>query len=296
MEQAKQVDTGALAEAGTALVDLPAYLDRLRVLQEEALPAKRDKFLRYLNQSSDQGVNQLLATINNEVEHIRERITELNGSLRKIDFREGRYLRLDVQDVAHESLRTLQRALKQLRAAYARREEDSERHFKALQEVVRLVREAVDKKHTRPALALLDPRYRVEFHGAEVERADDAVAARFKGSQSGSGGEKEIIASYILSASLCYALSPGEGQPPRHATIVLDEAFSKSSRAVARRIINALRVFQLHPIFVTPDKEMRLLRDHTKSVINVHRQGPRATLTAIQWTELDKRIGSDDTP
>ncbi len=290
MEHAKQADTGALAEAGTALADLPAYLERLRVLEEEALPAKRDKFLAYLNQSSDQGVNQLLATINNEVGQIRERIDELNQSLRKIDFREGRYLRLEVRDVAHESLRTLQRALKQLRAAYARREEDSERHFRALQEVIRLVREAVEKKHTRPALALLDPRYRVEFQGAEIERATEKLAARFKGSQSGSGGEKEIIASYILSASLSYALSPGEGQAPRHATIVLDEAFSKSSRSVARRIINALRVFQLHPIFVTPDKEMRLLRDHTQSVVNVHRKGPRATLTAIRWTELEKRL------
>jgi len=290
MEHAKQADSGALAEVGTTLVDLPAYLERLRVLEEEALPAKRDKFLAYLNQSSDQGVNQLLATINNEVEQIRERIDQLNRSLRKIDFREGRYLRLEVRDVAHESLRTLQSALKQLRAAYTRREEDSERHFHALREVIRLVREAVDRKNTRPALALLDPRYRVEFHGAEIERATDQLVARFKGSQSGSGGEKEIIASYILSASLCYALSPGEGQAPRHATIVLDEAFSKSSRSVARRIINALRVFQLHPIFVTPDKEMRLLRDHTQSVINVHRKGPRATLTAIRWTDLEERL------
>lgn len=241
-------------------------------------------------------MTQLLTTITEEVEQIRERIAELNHSLQKIDFKDGRYLRLDVQDVTHESLRTLQRALKQLRAAYVKRDEDSERHFKALQEVIRLVREAVEKKHTRPARALLDPRYRVEFHGAEVERLTQAVPSKFKGSQSGSGGEKEIIASYILSASLCYALSPGEGQPPIHATIILDEAFSKSSRSVARRIINALEVFQLHPIFVTPDKEMRLLRDHTKSVINVHRKDARATLTSIRWEALDARIAQQSAP
>jgi len=293
MEHAKQQDTGALAEAGTELIDIPAYLSRLRVLEEEALPQKREKFQKYLNQSSDQGVNQLLVTITEEVEQIRERIDELNRSLQKIDFKEGRYLRLDVQDVTHESLRTLQRALKQLRAAYVKRDENSERHFKALQEVIRLVREAVEKKTTRPARALLDPRYRVEFHGAEVDRVTQEVPSKFKGSQSGSGGEKEIIASYILSASLCYALSPGEGQPPIHATIVLDEAFSKSSRSVARRIINALNVFQLHPIFVTPDKEMRLLRDHTKSVINVHRKDAHATLTSIRWEALDAHLAKD---
>ncbi|TVP77295.1 MAG: hypothetical protein EA353_10650 [Puniceicoccaceae bacterium] len=287
---AKQQDTGALAEAGTELRDIPAYLERLRVLQDEALPAKRKDFQAYLNQSSDQGVTQLLVTITNEVEQIRDRIAELNRSLEKIDFKQDRYLRLDVQDVTHESLRTLQRALKTLRAAYLRRDEDSEQHFKALQEVIRLVREAVEKKHTLHARALLDPRYRVEFHGAEIDRSSKEVTSKFKGSQSGSGGEKEIIASYILSASLCYALSPGEGQAPLHATIILDEAFSKSSRSVARRIINALKVFQLHPIFVTPDKEMRLLRDHTRSVINVHRKDARATLTSIRWEALDARL------
>jgi uncharacterized protein YPO0396 len=292
MAHAKQYDTGALAEAGTELADIPAYLERLRILKEEALPAKREKFQSYLNQSSDQGVTQLLVTITNEVEQIRERIAELNRSLRKIDFKQGRYLRLDVQDVTHERLRSLERALKRLRAAYLKRDEDSEAHFRALQEVIGLVREATEKKHTRPARALLDPRYRVEFHGAEVERATEAVPSKFKGSQSGSGGEKEIIASYILSASLCYALSPGEGQPPLHATIVLDEAFSKSSRSVARRIIKALQVFQLHPIFVTPDKEMRLLRDHTQSVINVHRVDAEATLTSIRWETLDQHAAA----
>lgn len=94
-----------------------------------------------------------------------------------------------------------------------------------------------------------------------------------------------------MTASLCYALSPEGGAYPLHSTIVLDEAFSKSSRAVANRIINALREFHLHPIFVTPNKEMRLLRAHTNSVIYVHRNGFRATLASISWTDLEARIG-----
>lgn len=38
MSDALKVDTGALAEVGRELVDLPRYLERLRVLTEEALP------------------------------------------------------------------------------------------------------------------------------------------------------------------------------------------------------------------------------------------------------------------
>ncbi|WP_309386422.1 ATP-binding protein [Cerasicoccus frondis] len=289
MEHAKLQDTGALAEAGTELADIPAYLERLRVLTDEALPDKRKRFLKYLTKSSDQGVTQLLAAVNEEVTRIKERIDDLNESLESVDFKQGRYLRLTTQNVVHDNLRGFERAHKQLRAA-ALRQDDHEGHFKALQHIVQLLRDAVDKKHTVGARALLDPRFRLEFHGLEIDRETDAVVERFKGSQGGSGGEKEIIASYILTASLCYALSPEGGRFPLHSTIVLDEAFSKSSRAVANRIVNALREFKLHPIFVTPNKEMRLLRQHTRSVVYVHRKDARATLASISWRELESRV------
>ncbi|MDQ8208429.1 ATP-binding protein [Coraliomargarita sp. SDUM461003] len=296
MEHAQTEDTGALAEVGTEIVDIPAYLKRLDLLTTEALPKQLGKFLEYLNQSSDQGVTQLLTSISEAVSQIRERIEDLNRSLQSVDFKNGRYLRLVVQDVTHESLRTLERARKQLRAVALQTTEanndNGERHYKALQHVVQLIREAADKKHTVGARALLDPRYRVEFHAVEIERATETTKDQFKGSQGGSGGEKEIIASYILTASLCYALSPEGGDFPLHSTIVLDEAFSKSSRTVANRIIQALREFKLHPIFVTPNKEMRLLRTHTKSVIYVHRKGFRATLTSISWEVLENSIAA----
>ncbi len=289
MEHAKHIDNGPLAEVGTELLDLPAYLRRLDLLTQEDLPAKLDRFLSYLNNSSDQGVSALLRTVTEEVARIGERIEDLNRGLRDVDFKEGCYLRLDLQPIVHDSLRSLEHAQRQLRVAALRNDDQGEGHYLALKHLVQILREAAEKKHTVGARALLDPRFRVEFHGVEVDRATGREIARFKGSQGGSGGEKEIIASYILTASLSYALSPEGARRPLHATIVLDEAFSKSSRAVARRIVNALGEFGLHPIFVTPNKELRLLRAHTRSVVFVHRKESRATLASIRWTELDER-------
>ena len=40
MAGAKRVDTGALVEIGAEIQDIPGYLERLRVLNEEALPEK----------------------------------------------------------------------------------------------------------------------------------------------------------------------------------------------------------------------------------------------------------------
>lgn len=290
MGKAKALDNGPLAEAGTDLIDIPAYLERLRVLTEEALPAKLERFLGYLNKASDEGVTQLLGLVKEEVTRIEERIADLNRNLEGVDFKDGCFLQLATQQVSHDSVRALELAQRHLRAAMLRTDDQGESHYQALRHVVQLLREAAEKKHTVGARALLDARFRLEFRGVEIDRVTRREGPSFKGSQGGSGGEKEIIASYILTASLSYALSADGGGRPLHATVVLDEAFSKSSRAVARRIAKALDEFGLHPIFVTPNKEVRLLRAHTQSVVHVHRKGTRAVLASIRWEELDARL------
>src|SRR5690554_1383913 len=286
MEKARTIDTGALAETGSDIRDIPEYLERLRVLEQEALPQKLERFISYLNQSSDQGVTQLLAHIQNQVAIIEERIADLNATLQRVDFQPGRYLRLEPRRVTHESLRRLERAQRQLRAD-ALKDDQGESHFKALQAMVALLRDAADNKRTVGARALLDPRYRLQFEVSVLDRESGTVIETRTGSQGGSGGEKEIIASYILTASLSYALCPDGATQPLFGTIVLDEAFSKSSHAVAGRIISALNEFGLHPLFVTPNKEMRLLRAHTRSAILVHRKELQATLTSLSWEELE---------
>ncbi|MES9906438.1 MAG: SbcC/MukB-like Walker B domain-containing protein, partial [Sedimenticola sp.] len=287
MGQAKQKDTGALAEAGTEIQDIPNYLQQLEQLTREALPEKVERFLDYLNKSSDEGVTQLLANIDNQVSIIEERIEELNLTMVKVDFQSGRYLHLQPRRVIHETLTSIQRAQRELRSA-SLKEDQGESHFRALVELVRQLRDAVERKKTVGARALLDPRYRLQFTVSVIEREGERVVEVRTGSQGGSGGEKEIIASYILTASLSYALCPEGVGRPLFGTVVLDEAFSKSSQVVAARIIEALRQFGLHPLFITPNKEMRLLRCHTRSAVLVHRRGPFATTTSLSWEELDR--------
>ncbi len=288
MKDAQRVDTGALAEAGCEVVDLPVYLARLQTLEREALPEKRQRFRSYLNQSSDQGVTQLLSEVDNEVSMIEERIAELNATLERVDFQPGQYLRLEPQRVQHESLRTLRQARAELRSAELK-DDAGESHYAALARMVALLRDAVERRKTQGALALLDPRYRLQFAVLVIERAGGRVIEKRTSSQGGSGGEKEIIASYVLTASLSYALCSRGGVQPLFATIVLDEAFSKSSQAVAGRIIRALAEFGLHPLFVTPNKELRLLREHTRAAVVVHRKGGQATLTSLSWEALEAR-------
>lgn len=288
MGQAKARDTGALAELGSDIRDIPGYLRQLELLTKEALPEKLERFLAYLNKSSDEGVTQLLSTIDNEVAIIEERIEALNRTLIQVDFQPGRYLKLEPRQVQHETLVSIKRLQKELVSA-SLQDDQGESHYKALVRLVERLRENVERKHTQGARALLDPRYRLQFFFHVIERDGNRLIEERTGSKGGSGGEKEIIASYILTASLSYALSPETTAHPLFGSVVLDEAFSKSSQAVAARIIEALRQFGLHPLFITPNKEMRLLRAHTRSAILVHRKGPRAVTSSLSWEELDQQ-------
>lgn len=287
MEFAKREDRGALVEAGSDVEDVPAYLERLHTLTEEALPEKQKRFREYLNRSSDDSVTTLLEGLEGGVAKIRDKLEDVNYTLRRVDFQTGRYLQLIANDVVHESIRTFSRQMRELRAAQLAAD-DGESHYRALQVVVASLRNHYEKSHTAAAKALLDPRFRLEFKVNVISRSSGEILHTLSGSQGGSGGEKEIIASYVLTASLSYALCPDGSSKPLFGTIVLDEAFSRSSHAVAGRIISALTEFGLSALFVTPNKEMRLLRSHTRSAIVVHRKGDHSSLTTLTWKELEQ--------
>jgi len=68
------------------------------------------------------------------------------------------------------------------------------------------------------------------------------------------------------------------------------------SDAVTSRIISALTEFGLHPLFVTPNKELRRLRDHTRSAILVHRRGSQAILPSLRWEELEEHARQRKAP
>ena len=291
MGKALAADTGALVEYAQEIEAISHFLQRLKVLEEEALPEKRMRFQEYLNSTSAQGVTRLLSGIDTQVAEITNRIAELNQTLQRVDFQPGRYLQLAPQPVVHQSLQHMNQAMALLRTERLR-DDGGQSHYKALRGMVELLREHATSRKTKPAQALLDARYRLQFAVQVIDRATGDVLERRTGSQGGSGGEKEIIASYVLTASLSYALCPAGRNRPVFGTIVLDEAFSKSSQAVAARIIQALREFGLHALFVTPNKELRLLRNHTRSAVVVHRVGKRATLASLSWTELDAHARS----
>lgn len=287
---AKQEDTGELVEVGSDIIDLVDYLERLNFLKHEDLPSKQKRFMDYLNTSSTESVSQLFVDIRDQIQQIKDRIEGLNLVLKEVDFDKDSYLRLNTVVIHHPIIKEFEQAMKRLKSYIIDiKNENLDGHYSALQAVIGLLQNAIDKKNSLSSRSLLDARYRLGFSISIISRLNEQVLDTKTGSQRGSGGEKEIIASYILTASLSYALDSSGYMTPRFATIVLDEAFSKSSQIVAGRIVNAIQAFGLHPLFVTPNKEMRLLREHTKSVVLIHRKEKNAIMLNCSWEKLEEK-------
>lgn len=66
----------------------------------------------------------------------------------------------------------------------------------------------------------------------------------------------------------------------------------KVSAIGGSRIIEGAQIFRLHPIFVTPNKEVGLLKLHTQRVICVRRIGKEASLASISWERLEELVRS----
>jgi uncharacterized protein YPO0396 len=52
----------------------------------------------------------------------------------------------------------------------------------------------------------------------------------------------------------------------------------------------------LHPLFVTPNKEISLLKAHTRSAVLVHNKNKSATLTSLTWEEIESHARSRKPP
>jgi len=68
----------------------------------------------------------LLGLVKEEVTRIEERIADLNRNLEGVDFKDGCFLQLATQQVSHDSVRALELAQRQLRAAMLRTDDQGE--------------------------------------------------------------------------------------------------------------------------------------------------------------------------
>ena len=88
------------------------FAELLERLNRDDLPRFEERFKQLLNENTIREIANFQSQLNRERESIRERVEQINGSLRQIDYNPGRYIVLELQRTIDAEIRDFQSELR----------------------------------------------------------------------------------------------------------------------------------------------------------------------------------------
>ncbi len=242
-----------------SLTSADDFLARLARLESDGLPRHEGRFFELLQTQSK---NNLLALQRHTAEAhkaIKQRMDEVNASLEQVAFNRGTVLAIDVSD---RRLPEVQDFQLQLRAVLTHQQTDdrslAESQFNVLRELVRRLG-AQEPELRRWREQVLDVRMHVEFIGVELDAETREQVEIYRSGAGKSGGQRQKLATTCLAAALRYQLGGEDGELPRYAAVVLDEAFDKADNEFTALAMNIFENFGFQMVVATPLKSVMTL-------------------------------------
>ena len=242
-----------------SLTSADDFLARLTRLESYGLPRHEGRFFELLQTQSK---NNLLALQRHTAEAhkaIKQRMDEVNASLEQVAFNRGTVLAIDVHD---RRLPEVQDFQLQLRAVLTHQQTEdrslAESQFNVLRELVRRLG-AQEPELRRWREQVLDVRLHVEFIGVELDADTREQVEIYRSGAGKSGGQRQKLATTCLAAALRYQLGGEDGELPRYAAVVLDEAFDKADNEFTALAMNIFENFGFQMVVATPLKSVMTL-------------------------------------
>lgn len=268
------------------------YRRMLERLRTDDLPRFESEFQRLLRENTIREVANFQAQLHREKSVIVERIETINESLREIDFRPNRYIRLhadltnnvEVRQFIHDLRKCTEGTLGAPagHGASAVDEQYSEQKFLQVKAIIERFRGRegmtdVDRAWTR---FVTDVRNWFVFSASEHWREDDLEYEHYTDSGGKSGGQKEKLAYTVLAASIAYqfGLKWGETRSRSFRFVVIDEAFGRGSDDSARYALRLFQKLNLQLLIVTPLQKIHVIEPFVSSVAFVHNEGDRESM------------------
>jgi uncharacterized protein YPO0396 len=258
------------------------FVELLRSLRTDGLPAFEARFKSLLNENTIREVANFQAQLHRERQEIRERIELINRSLRAIDYNPNRYIVLEPAASADPDVRDFQQDLRACTEGTHMGSEDdaySEEKFLQVKRIIERFRgrEGSAEADARWTRRVTDVRNWFTFSASERWREDDTEHEHYADSGGKSGGQKEKLAYTVLAASLAYqfGLQWGETRSRSFRFVVIDEAFGRGSDESAAYGLELFRRLNLQLLIVTPLQKIRVIEPYVASVGFVHNEEGR---------------------
>ncbi|MBX9722118.1 MAG: hypothetical protein K2X81_12030, partial [Candidatus Obscuribacterales bacterium] len=252
----------------------------LKKLQEDDLPRWESRFKELLNENTIREVANFQSQLTRERETIKERISQINGSLTQIDYNPGRYIELEAQLSQDADIRQFQQELRSCTEGSFTGSDDaqySESKFLQVKAIIERFRGRegqtdLDKKWTQ---RVTDVRNWFTFGASERWHEDKSEHEHYSDSSGKSGGQKEKLAYTILAASLAYqfGLAWGETRSRTFRFVVIDEAFGRGSDDSAQYGLKLFERLNLQLLVVTPLQKIHIIEPFVRNVGFVHNDG-----------------------
>lgn len=275
----------AAGDADASLDAAGEYRRMLQALVADDLPRFERRFKELLNENTIREIAGFNAQLQREKQQMRERIDEINRSLREIDYNPGRYIVLEAEPSPDSEVRDFQGALRScIEGALTGSEDEAYSEAKFVQ-----VKGIIDRFRGRDGLAEHDRRWTRKvtdvrnwsvFSASERWREDDREHEHYADSGGKSGGQKEKLAYTVLAASLAYqfGLKKGERRSRSFRFVVIDEAFARGSDDSASFALELFERMNLQLLVVTPLQKIHVIEPHVASVAFVHNEDGKLSM------------------
>jgi uncharacterized protein YPO0396 len=288
-------ESGDVDRSGAALAALHAEITVRR------LPEAMDRFRKMIGEDIVPSVSMLQRSIDKATSEIRKRVQTVNEGLGRVAYNDGTHLQIaysakpqpaatefrDMVDVLLRSAATSQGTGEGLIAQFAR-----------VQELMRRFT-ADDAESRRWTLAVLDVRDSFTFYGRELTALGETVKT-YRYTASNSGGEQEKLVAFCLAAALSYNLADDDsGGRPRFATLMLDEAFSKSDETFSDQALKAFEEFGFQLMIAAPIRMSGVLEPYIGQAVLVEKRiledGARSNAKSANFGDLAvRRVAESD--
>lgn len=273
-------------EFDMAVEAIPEYDREYERIAQDDLPQYRQRFKTLLNEKVTENIVILKADLDDYQDNIKEKISDLNRSLRKIDYTPDTYIELKTERNPDPAIRDFQRMLRNCMPNVGQTPDDN-----TYEETFQRVRELVTRLKEEPYWAnkVTDVRQWLNFAAVERYRADDTEYHYYSDSSGKSGGQKAKLAYTILASAIAYqfGLEIGETRSKSFRFVVVDEAFSRSDERNSHYAMELFEKLNLQLLVVTPVTGIHIVEPFIK-VCHFVSNNPESNVSQIRNLSIEE--------
>jgi len=260
-------------------VDLvSAFQEKYISLTKDDLPKYKKRFDNYLEETLTNKVGELNEFFDSWSEEIKENISALNESLKRIDFEtvpQTTYIQLIAKSKKNELINEFKEHLLKAIPNFKEMHStvDGKRvHFEnAIEPFIKKLRNFEWRQK------VMDVRTWYEYKAEEFYKEDDSKKKTYEGMGQLSGGEKAQLTYTVLGSAIAYqfGLTKTGTESDSFRFIAIDEAFKAQDSKKANYLINLCKQLHLQLLVVTPSDNIDIVEDHISFVHFASRKNDR---------------------